>query len=76
MNSVRFIGGSTHTGYVPIRFGVKCQKVAVIRITEGTVFLDHTRSDGTRCFTMESYLRICGAKNLAWGNEFATRMAG
>ena len=39
----------TESDYVPIQFGVNCQKAAVIRAAEGAVYLDHTRPDGTRC---------------------------
>ena len=59
----------TSSDYVPIKWSSDLEYIARIRAAEASVVLDHTRPNGTRCFTLKSPngIRSYG-EVLAWNN--------
>ena len=72
-NPSRFLTSSDYVALIP---GVNCQKVAGIRAAEASVYLDHTRPNGSSCFTVGRYFGVTCAENLQWDNPNASSMAG
>ena len=59
----------TSSDYVPIKWSSDLEYIARIRAAEASVVLDHTRPNGTRCFTLKSPngIRSYG-EVLTWNN--------
>ncbi len=72
-NGIRYLQPSD---YVPMQFGVNCQKAAVIRAAEGAVRMAHVRPNGKSCSEVGQAFGVSCAENLAWHYDPGTRMEG
>ena len=61
--------------YVPIRWSYELEQMAMLRAAEGYIYRDHTRPNGTRCFTahygVNSYNEV-----LAWYGGLISGIGG
>ena len=57
----------TEADYVPAVWSEKLEQVAALRAVETSVLKDHTRPDGSECFTVLPDSDIFSMETLAWG---------
>ena len=61
--------------YVPMRWSYELEQMAMLRAAEGTVLRDHTRPNGTRCFTAR-YGLSSSWEVLAWYGGLLSGIGG
>ena len=57
----------TMDDYTPMRWSYDLERMSMLRAAEGSIYMDHTRPNGYRCFTAYYGLRSM-EETLAWGS--------